>query len=195
MHTFGNESYVLTPMYANAWHIFERRRPPKITLFQLLRSSQQLRLLFLKVRRRFHEVDGFNAVCKALETRNSLVRSAGGSLYIAAFFAYPQHVIHQRSSPGPDLYDLHFICFPLGQPFCIQPYPNQLAEDLTDLWRCHEVALCAELILAGARLPCVVSAFWGCETLSHVRCYRYRTSSLAWELAVVRPIMAKNAPI
>jgi hypothetical protein len=128
--------------------------------------------------RRFDEIDGLDAACESLEARHSLLLSAL-VFTISKDATYPKHIVHQRAPPRPHLNYLHLLLLALRQPLCIQPDANELAKDLADLRGGYEVALGAELVLAGLGLARVVSALGRCEALSHVRSDRDGACSLS----------------
>lgn len=63
------------------------------------------------------------------------------------FHAYPQHIIHQRASPRPNLNQLHPLRSPpLSHPLCDKPDGYQLPEDLRYLRRRDKVSFLPELV-------------------------------------------------
>src|SRR5690242_460582 len=81
---------------------------------------------------------------------------------------YPQHVVHQRAAAGPNLDQLDALApAALGHPLGDEPDATELAKDLGDLGRGHEVALEAELVAALLECAGVVAANVSREAHAH----------------------------
>ena len=92
---------------------------------------------------------------------------------------HPQHVVHQSAAARPNLNELDALGLAaLGHPLGHEPDAAELAKDLGDLGRGHEIALQAELVAALFDSARVVAANVGSQTHAHVAGDRHGTGCL-----------------
>lgn len=104
-------------------------------------AAQEFVLGFSQSWAGFDQVHCFNSFGQRWEVAYCLNRSARTSQINVYGISHTKHIIHQRPSARPNFHKVHTLALSaLSNPFRHEPNPNQLTEDLANLWRGNEVS-------------------------------------------------------